>query len=113
MSLLLDALNRASKDKSAAEAAAQGKANAEWPSISLTALPNESTPSDPSPTLDQPEPASLEAVHAPLQFPTLGLSLEPVLADLPTNDLPALADPTVSGRPTEPTLDEERLLAAL
>ena len=113
MSLLLDALNRASKDKSAAEAAAQGKANAEWPSISLTALPNESTPSDPSPTLDQPEPASLEAVQAPLQFPTLGLSLEPVLADLPTNDLPALADPPVSGRPTEPTLDEERLLAAL
>ena len=32
MSLLLDALNRASKDKSAAEAAAQPKATAEWPS---------------------------------------------------------------------------------
>ncbi len=113
MSLLLDALNRASKDKTAAEAAAQPKATAEWPSIILTALPNESTPSDPSLTLDQPDPASLAAVQAPLQFPTLGLSLEPVLADLPSNALPATADPTVSGRPIEPTLDEEPLLAAL
>ena len=113
MSLLLDALNRASKDKSAAEAAAQPKATAEWPSISLTALPNESTPSDPSLTLEQPDPASRAAMQSPLQFPTLGLSLEPVLADLPSNALPATPDPTVSGRPIEPTLDEEPLLAAL
>ena len=74
MSLLLDALNRASKDKSAAEAAAQPKATAEWPSISLTALPNESTPSEPSLTLEQPAPASRAAMQAPSQFPTLGLS---------------------------------------
>lgn len=113
MSLLLDALNRASKDKSAAEAAAQPKATAEWPSISLTALPNESTPSDPSLTLEQPAPASRAAMQSPLQFPTLGLSLEPVLADVPSNALAATADPTVSGRPIEPTLDEEPLLAAL
>ena len=113
MSLLLDALNRASKDKTAAEATAQPKATAEWPSISLAVLPNESTPSNPSPPLQQSEPATLAAVRAPLQFTTLGLSLEPVLSDLPTSALPATADAPGSGRPIEPTLDEEPLLAAL
>ena len=113
MSLLLDALNRASKDKSAAEAAAQPKATAEWPSIRLAVLPNESAPSKPAPPLQQPEPATLAAVQVPLQFPTLGLSLEPVLSDLPTITLPAAADAPGSGRPIEPTLDEEPLLAAL
>ena len=112
MSLLLDALNRASKDKTAAEATAQPKATAEWPSISLAVMPPESTPSNPSLPVQQPEPASPAPAAKPLQFPTLGLSLEPVLADLPPDGSPVTEDPPGSGRPIEPTLDDEPLLAA-
>ena len=113
MSLLLDALNRASKDKTAADAAAQPKANGDWPSISLTVLPNESTPNNPSQPVQQSEPVSLVSESAPLQFPTLGLSLEPVLSDLPTDALTAGEHSSESGRPIEPTLDDESLLEAL
>jgi tetratricopeptide (TPR) repeat protein len=112
MSLLLDALNRASKDKTAADAAAQPKASAEWPTINLAVLPNEPTLSSPSPPSLRPEPPDQVRADAASQFPTLGLSLEPELTDLPVDTQPAKDEHLGLAPSIEPTLDDEPLLAA-
>jgi Tfp pilus assembly protein PilF len=113
MSLLLDALNRASKDKTAADAAAQPKASAEWPTINLAVLPNEPTLTSPSPTALRPEPPDQVRADATSQFPTLGLSLEPELTDLPVDTQPAKDEHRGLAPSIEPTLDHEPLLEAV
>lgn len=113
MSLLLDALNRASKDKTAADAAAQPKASAEWPTINLAVLPNEPTLTSPSPPAQRPEPPDQVRADAAAQFPTLGLSLEPELTDLPVDTQPAKDEHRGLAPSIEPTLDDEPLLAAV
>jgi Tfp pilus assembly protein PilF len=113
MSLLLDALNRASKDKTAADAAAQPKASAEWPTINLAVLPNEPTLTSPSPPALRPEPPDQVRADAASQFPTLGLSLEPELTDLPVDTQPAKDEHLGLAPSIEPTLDDEPLLAAV
>ena len=113
MSLLLDALNRASKDKTAADAAAQPKASAEWPTINLAVLPNEPTLTSPSPPALRPEPPDQVRADSASQFPTLGLSLEPELTDLPVDTQPAKDEHLGRVPSIEPTLDDEPLLAAV
>ena len=78
MSLLLDALNRASKDKAASASADQAKADNDWPAIGL--LPQGAEPESTVPAnLPAPTPAAV-AVAMDLSKPDAGLSLEPVVS---------------------------------
>jgi len=106
MSLLLDALNRASKDRAAADAAAPSPPTAGWPSIALQILPNpppvEQAALPPEPP---PEAASPKAVRlltpAAAEPAGSGLRLEPMFMEPPAQ-APVPADQPPSLNPVAP-----------
>ncbi|NBY26499.1 MAG: hypothetical protein EBQ71_04355 [Betaproteobacteria bacterium] len=88
MSLLLDALNRASKDRAAADAAAPSPPATGWPSIALQILPNP-PPVEPAALPPEPPPEAASPKAARLLTPAAaepagsGLRLEPMFMEPP------------------------------
>ena len=107
MSLLLDALNRASKDRAAADAAAPSPGGTGWPNIALQILPNpppvEHAALPPEPP---PEAASSEAVPvltlAEAEPAASGLRLEPMFMEPPAQ-APVAADQPPDLNPAAPS----------
>ena len=106
MSLLLDALNRASKDRAAADAAAPSPGGTGWPNIALQILPNpppvEQAALPPEP---RPEAATSEAAPAltlaSAEPAVSGLRLEPMFMEPPAQ-APVAADQPLSLNPAAP-----------
>ena len=106
MSLLLDALNRASKDRAAADAAAPSPGGTGWPNIALQILPNpppvEQAALPPEP---RPEAATSEAAPAltlaSAEPAASGLRLEPMFMEPPAQAAVA-ADQPPSLNPAAP-----------
>ena len=106
MSLLLDALNRASKDRAAADAAAPSPGGTGWPNIALQILPNpppvEQAALPPEP---RPEAATSEAAPAltlaSAEPAASGLRLEPMFMEPPAQ-APVAADQPLSLNPVAP-----------
>ena len=106
MSLLLDALNRASKDRAAADAAAPSPGGTGWPNIALQILPNpppvEQAALPPEP---RPEAATSEAAPAltlaSAEPAVSGLRLEPMFMEPPAQ-APVAADQPLSLNPVAP-----------
>ena len=107
MSLLLDALNRASKDRAAADAAAPSPGGTGWPNIALQILPNpppvEQAALPPEP---RPEAATSEAAPAltlaSAEPAASGLRLEPMFMEPPAQ-APVAADQPLSLNPAAPS----------
>ena len=107
MSLLLDALNRASKDRAAADAAAPSPRGTGWPNIALQILPNpppvEQAALPPEP---RPEAATSEAAPAltlaSAEPAASGLRLEPMFMEPPAQ-APVAADQPLSLNPAAPS----------
>lgn len=103
MSLLLDALNRASKDRAAADAAAPLPVTAGWPTIALQTLPTP-PPVEPAaqPSLSPfPEPTAPAAAGTVLSVAAgksapSSLRLEPMFIDTPAQA------PVAAGQPPDP-----------
>ncbi|NBS75792.1 MAG: tetratricopeptide repeat protein, partial [Betaproteobacteria bacterium] len=106
MSLLLDALNRASKDRAAADAAAPSPPTAGWPSIALQILPNPppveqaALPPEPPPEAASPKAARLLTLAA-TEPAGSGLRLEPMFMEPPAQ-APVPADQPPSLNPAAP-----------
>ncbi len=106
MSLLLDALNRASKDRAAADAAAPSPPATGWPSIALQILPNP-PPVEPAALPPEPPPEAASPKAARLLTPAAaepagsGLRLEPMFMEPPAQT-PVAADQPLSLNPAAP-----------
>lgn len=106
MSLLLDALNRASKDRAAADAAAPSPPTAGWPNIALQILPN-LPPAEPAALPPEPPPEAASPKVARLLTPAAaepagsGLRLEPMFMEPPAQT-PVAADQPLSLNPAAP-----------
>ena len=106
MSLLLDALNRASKDRAAADAAAPSPPTAGWPNIALQILPN-LPPAEPAALPPEPPPEAASPKAARLLTPAAaepagsGLRLEPMFMEPPAQT-PVAADQPPSLNPAAP-----------
>ena len=88
MSLFLDALNRASKDRAAADAAAPSPGGTGWPNIALQILPNPppveqaALPPEPPPEAASPKAGSVLTLAA-AEPAASGLRLEPMFTEPP------------------------------
>ena len=112
MSLLLDALNRASKDRAAADAAAPSPRATDWPNIALQILPNPppvehaALPPEPPPEAATPEAAG----------PVLTLAAaEPAAPSSPAPapaPAPAPFSPAPAARPAEPLKVAQNMVRA-
>ena len=106
MSLLLDALNRASKDRAAADAAAPSPPATGWPNIALRTLPNP-PPVEPAALPPEPPPEAASPKAARLLTPAAaepagsGLRLEPMFMEPPAQT-PVAADQPPSLNPAAP-----------
>ena len=106
MSLLLDALNRASKDRAAADAAAPSPPATGWPNIALQTLPNP-PPVEPAALPPEPPPEAASPKAARLLTPAAaepagsGLRLEPMFMEPPAQT-PVAADQPPSLNPAAP-----------
>ena len=106
MSLLLDALNRASKDRAAADAAAPSPPATGWPNIALRTLPNP-PPVEPAALPPEPPPEAASPTAARLLTPAAaepagsGLRLEPMFMEPPAQT-PVAADQPPSLNPAAP-----------
>ncbi|GDX57480.1 hypothetical protein LBMAG30_16430 [Comamonadaceae bacterium] len=110
MSLLLDALNRASKDRAAADAAAPSPRATGWPNIALQILPNPppvehaAPPPEPPPEAASPEAAPVLTLAA-AEPAASGLRLEPMFMEPPAQaavaaDQPPSMNPVAPASPT-------------
>ena len=108
MSLLLDALNRASKDRAAADAAAPSPRATDWPNIALQILPNPppvehaALPPEPPPEAATPEAAGPVLTLAAAEPAASGLRLEPMLMEPPAQ-APVAADQPPDLNPAAPS----------
>jgi len=112
MSLLLDALNRASKDKAASSSADQAKADNDWPAIGLLPQGADSESTVPA-NLPAPTPAAV-AVAMDLSKPDAGLSLEPVVSAPESPAIhtePTTASPFLAARAQAPEQPPEHKAA--
>ena len=106
MSLLLDALNRASKDRAAADAAAPSPPATGWPNIALQTLPNPppveqaALPPEPPPEAATPKAVRL-LTPAAAEPAGSGLRLEPKFME-PAAQAPVPADQPPSLNPAAP-----------
>ena len=107
MSLLLDALNRASKDRAAADAAAPSPGGTGWPNIALQILPNpppvEQAALPPEPPPDAATSEAAPALTLASAEPAAsGLRLEPMFMEPPAQ-APVAADQPLSLNPAAPS----------
>ena len=107
MSLLLDALNRASKDRAAADAAAPSPRASDWPNIALQILPNPppvehaALPPEPPPEAASPKAGPVLTLAA-AEPAASGLRLEPMFMEPPAQ-APVAADQPLSLNPAAPS----------
>ena len=112
MSLLLDALNRAGKDKAAAAAADTAGADTAWPALGLLPQSTESEPKLPEASLTTPAtPLAVDKESPSLVVAEGGLSLEPV-ATLPESAVEAPAPPSPASTPAAPAAAKPTSAAA-
>lgn len=107
MSLLLDALNRASKDRAAADTAAPSPGGTGWPNIALQILPNPppveqaATPPEPPPEAASPKAGPVLTLAA-AEPAASGLRLEPMFME-PPPQAPVVADQPPDLNPAAPS----------